>query len=220
MGIILKKLKSLILFLIATFRRALCCFRRRSRSSINEDDQLTHVGVVSNHVVNDFEDWSNWNDASMENKQPQTIQEHIDHYRKKQAQIALEQQLQEADNAEDLFEDMTPRITKQTKVLINNSTNSDLSNKQNISLAPENVAYFVSLIYLQLKKQKSFNMKYLLQGNELQEWEDTAGWDDDKVDIDKALRETRKLAREKRAWEQQQKRLEKNNRPLGTRIST
>lgn len=153
MGIILNKLKSLILFLIATLRRALCCLRRRRRMSLNDDDQLTHVGVVSNQAVNEFEDWSTWNDMMENNKQPQTVQEHIDHYRKKQAQIVSEQQNQDNDTVEeDLFGDMVPKITKQTKLLINNSTNLEMSNKQNFSLAPENVAYFVCVIYLRLSK--------------------------------------------------------------------
>lgn len=144
MGItfVLNKLKSLLLFIVAAFRKALCCLRRRKRVSFSEDDQLTHVGVVSNQMVNEFHEWSEWNDESIGNRKPQTIQEHIDYYRKKQTQIALEQQNKVEEVEQDIFEDMTPRITKQTKVLIN-STNAEATKKPNISLVPDNVAYFV-----------------------------------------------------------------------------
>lgn len=143
---ITNKLKSLILFIVATFRRALCCFRRRKRVSFSENDQLTHVGVVANQTVNEFENWNDWNNDSINNRKPQTVQEHIEYYRKKQAQITGEKVDDVEEIEENFFEDMTPNITKQMKVLIG-STNNDVSNTHNLSLTPENVVYFVRLLF-------------------------------------------------------------------------
>lgn len=60
---------------------------------------------------------------------------------------------------------------------------------------------------------------------ELREWEETSGWDGDILDSDaqKVLREKKRQERERRVWEQHQKRQEKANRlgsKLGAPIST
>lgn len=57
---------------------------------------------------------------------------------------------------------------------------------------------------------------------ELREWEETSGWEGEALDSDaqKVLREKKRLERERRVWEQHQKRQEKMNRSLGSKLST
>lgn len=118
--LLLTKLKSFFLVFINIFNRALCCFRKRRRS-VCDGIQLTHVGVVSNNDKGDFQNWSDsWDENSI--NEPKTIQDHIDLYRK-QKQTAKQQleneQLQQQTEQLSFFDDMAPKITKQTKILIN-----------------------------------------------------------------------------------------------------
>lgn len=57
---------------------------------------------------------------------------------------------------------------------------------------------------------------------ELREWEETSGWEGETLDSDaqKVLREKKRQEREKRVWEQQQKRQERMSRSLGSKLST
>lgn len=136
------KLKSLILYIIAAFRRALCCFRRRRQVSCDAD-QLTHVGVVSNQ--NEFENWSEWEQTQLDCRKPESIQEHIELYRKQKTQAILEQSKENELNEQDFFGDMAPKITRQKKVLIATNNPENISN-HNLSLVPDNVTYLVSFL--------------------------------------------------------------------------
>ena len=110
--LVVNKLKHLILFFVSIFRRALCCFRRRRRVSVDAVP-LTHVGVVANH--GDPEDWT-WEDKPGYSE-PKTVQVHIELYRKRKSEKTELQQQQE-EVPMDFFENMAPKITRQTKVYI------------------------------------------------------------------------------------------------------
>jgi hypothetical protein len=113
-AVLINKIKHFLLFLVSIFRRALCCFRRRRRSSF-DSVPLTHVGVVANHTDPE-EPWT-W-EEKLEYAEPKTVQDHIELYRKRKID-AQQQAKDEAEERADLFEDMTPKITKQTKVFVN-----------------------------------------------------------------------------------------------------
>jgi hypothetical protein len=113
-AVLINKIKHFLLFVVSIFRRALCCFRRRRRSSF-DSVPLTHVGVVANH--NDPEEPWTW-EEKLEYAEPKTVQDHIELYRKRKID-AQQQAKDEAEERADLFEDMTPKITKQTKVFVN-----------------------------------------------------------------------------------------------------
>ncbi|KAK5649605.1 hypothetical protein RI129_000634 [Pyrocoelia pectoralis] len=196
--IIFKMLKSFFFFIISIFKRALCCFRRRKR--VNEFVPLTQVGVISDHntVSTELDNWSDWNEPVTVRSKPNTVQEQIEYYR--QQAIAARQVKEELPEVQEhFFDDMAPTITKQTKVYINqNTAENQLSNK--FSLAPENINTI---------------------SQELEEWDDEKGWEDQTLDVDarEALKESRKHARQKKIWEQQQRRQEKNTRgTLGAKV--
>lgn len=141
---IFKKITSFLLFIINLIKRALCCFRRRRR--LSEFTPLTHVGVVANDEVatSELENWNDWNDhTNSKSPPPNTIQEHINYYRQ-QAIASRQVQSKELEVQENFFEDMTPTITKQTKVLINKNKEEGQQNR--LSLVPENVNITVSIL--------------------------------------------------------------------------
>ncbi|KAF5304245.1 hypothetical protein FQA39_LY09772 [Lamprigera yunnana] len=191
-----KMLKSFFFFIISILKRIFCCFRRRKRT--NDFVPLTQIGVVSNQVpvANAVESWGDWNEPANHVSKISSVQEHIEHYR--QQAIAARQVKEVPEEQENFFENMTPKITKQTKVYI--SENTDENNSFNTySLAPEN----------------------LLTSQELEEWEDDTGWEDQSLDIDAraALKESRRQARLKKMYEQQQRRQEKVGRSaLGAKV--
>lgn len=59
------------------------------------------------------------------------------------------------------------------------------------------------------------------EDGELREWEESSGWEGETLDWDaqEALRQKKRQDRERRLWEQQQKRLEKH-RTLGEKLNT
>ncbi|KAF2894489.1 hypothetical protein ILUMI_11689 [Ignelater luminosus] len=198
--VIFKKLKSFLLFIVAIWKRALCCFRRRRRAS--EFVPLTQIGIVTNQNIEATqENWSDWNEQIViPTCKPSTIQEHIEFYR--QQTIASRQvQDEPAEVQENFFNDMTPTITRQTKLYVNDN-NDDKRCMNRLTLDPENIN---------------------VMGQELGEWDEHNGWEDQTLEWDakEALKESRKQARQKKLWEQQQRRQEKFVRPaLGARVSS
>lgn len=142
---IVQRLKSLFLFFIGIFRRALCCFRRKRHPSF-DSIPLTAIGVVPNNAINgnaDFETWNSWDDASKtkdDTYKPNTVQEHIELYRQ-QALVAKQKSTDEEEEIqENFFEDMTPRITRQTKVFLNHDENDpSRSVSSRLSLNPQGI---------------------------------------------------------------------------------
>ncbi|KAI4459442.1 receptor-binding cancer antigen expressed on siso cell [Holotrichia oblita] len=182
--IIINKMRSFLLFFITLFRRALCCFRRRRRLSYVEP--LTDIGIIANKQHDgEVENWNNWGNDGFLNKKPSTVQEHIDFYRQQKAQIQTQDEV--AEERTDFFEDMTPKITAQKKVLIGSNKKYERSN--NLSLVPDMV----------------------LTGNELGEWDENSGWDGEKLEYEamEAIKEKKRIDRERKALEQQQRRMER-----------
>lgn len=223
---VLKKILSVFLFLITLFRRALCCFGRR-RVSV-DFVPLTHVGIVVNNVkecdaAGDLQAWQNWGDANESKpREPRTVEEHIEFYRKQQA-LARSNSEDSENGEQDFFEDMAPKVTKQTKVVVgvkDEDVDSLSTSPPRLSMVPESV----SVVRLHLFTYTTWVLRILLQGQELEDWDEQEGWEEQTNDWDaeEALRENRKQARQKRLWEQQQRRLERsvNRTPLGGKISS
>lgn len=112
--IIFVKLRTLLYFIIYLIRRTFCCFRKR-RHPYSETEPLTYVAVDINDVKNEeLNKWADWED-----KNSNPIEEHIKFYR----QAILAPQQQEEPN---FFEEMTPNITQQTKLLIKQDINHSI----------------------------------------------------------------------------------------------
>ncbi|XP_011859857.1 PREDICTED: uncharacterized protein LOC105557273 [Vollenhovia emeryi] len=149
----------------------------------------------------ELEQWDKWEEnpvVVIPDKPVNPIQAKIDQYRQqviKPPESPTEEQL-------NFFEDMTPKITRQTKILIKDK-HADGSSR--------NAAKFTAMDPVPT--------------NELVEWEENAaGWEvdaiDDFSDAAKFLREQRRREREQRLMEQQQRRLERTAKPqpLGAKL--
>ena len=202
---LINRLKALVVLLLGVFRRAMCCLRRRRRSSC-ESIPLSAVGVVPNttNSTAEIEQWDQWEDnpvVVVSDRPVNTIQAKIEQYRQqttKPPEPTDEQQ-------PNFFEDMTPKITRQTKILVKDKASEDTAwNSSKFAVAND-----------------------LIPSNELEEWEDNAvGWEEETSkefgDPTKTLREQKRKERELRLFEQQQKRSERNLRPqpLGAKLSS
>ncbi|XP_043250009.1 receptor-binding cancer antigen expressed on SiSo cells [Colletes gigas] len=201
---IVNRVKALVVLLLSVFRRAMCCLRRRRRSSC-DSIPLSAVGVVPNTLnTTESEQWDQWEEnpvVVVPDRPVNTIQAKIDQYRQ-QASKSLELTEEQQPN---FFENMTPKITMQTKVLVKDKASDNASwNASKFAVAD-----------------------VLIPSNELGEWEDnTAGWEEETSkefgDTTRTLREQKRREREQRLFEQQQKKIERNLRPqlLGTKLSS
>lgn len=179
----------------------MCCLRRRRRSSC-DSVPLSTVGVIPNVLNNstELEQWDKWEEnpvVVIPDKPVNTVQAKIDQYRQqanKPPETPTEEQL-------NFFEDMTPKITRQTKILIKDKHMDGLS-----------------------CNKTQFTAMDPIPTNELGEWEENAaGWEVDTIeefgDPTKALREQKRREREQRLIEQQQKRIERTAKPvLGAKL--
>ncbi|KAJ8914282.1 hypothetical protein NQ315_011016 [Exocentrus adspersus] len=192
------KIKTFIFMFVNIFRKALCCLRRRRRSSC-ESVPLTHVISNTEDTKENFQNWEEWGDAGNERKQ-KTVQDHIELYRKQASMKHNNMNESETEEQLKFFEDMTPNITKQTKLLIN-TDHTDSSKRSNRLNFVEDAISVVPTM-------------------ELREWDEDSGWEGDVTasDVQKVLREKKRQERERKVWEQHQKRLEKT-RSLGTKLS-
>ncbi|XP_012251646.1 receptor-binding cancer antigen expressed on SiSo cells [Athalia rosae] len=202
----MNRIKALLLLILGIFRRAMCCFRRRRRSSC-ESIPLLAVGVVPNNVNNhvELEQWAQWEEnpvVVVPDKPENIVQAKIEQYRQ---QVAKPPEPHDEEVQPDFFEDMTPRITRQTKILIRSKPKEEVT---------RNTSKFAVLTEPVLS-------------TELGEWEDnTAGWESETVeelaDPNEALREQRRRERHQRMLEQQQRRMDRTARPqpLGTKIGS
>ncbi|XP_031841659.1 uncharacterized protein LOC116430977 [Nomia melanderi] len=205
MEFLVNRLKALIVLLLGIFRRAMCCLRRRRRSSC-DSIPLSAVGVVPNTTNNttESEQWDQWEEnpvVVVPDKPVNTIQAKIEQYRQQASQSPESTEEPHAN----FFEDMTPKITRQIKILV----------KDKIS---ENTSWNSSKFAVNSNPVPS---------NELGEWEDnTVGWEEETSkefgDPTKTLREQKRREREQRLFEQQQKRIERNSRPqpLGAKLTS
>lgn len=214
LSFLLSRLKILFFHLIGYIKRAFCCFGRRRRDS-GDSVQLLGVGIVNSMTSEVEEGWAQWDTSNdpecvltyQDNKKPCDIQEHIELYRQQTmalARKASEEQVTEPEA--NFFQDMTPTITKQKKIFVNNSRKQREVSQPSLSLGVQMVP--------------------MEPTGELGEWVENPGWDDDtQLDcdetVDAIVREKRRVEREKRHLEQQQRRMERQARsmPLGARIS-
>lgn len=200
-SVLFNKIKSCFLLLFAAFQRAMCCFRRRRRYS-GEVEPLTHVVTAQNSskAGGDMEGWNDWN---FTNRKPQTVKDHIEIYRQQKQTLLQRQQSDECMQEENFFEDMTPKITKQKKLLLQN--NDDGNNG-------------LSLNSYSLQADST-----MVISKDLGEWDENTGWEGESLDAEamQLLREKKKQERERRLLEQQQKRMEKSihRQSLGAKIS-
>ncbi|XP_035731313.1 receptor-binding cancer antigen expressed on SiSo cells-like [Vespa mandarinia] len=204
---LVNRLKALVLLLFGVFRRAMCCLRRRRRSSC-DSIPLSAVGVVpnaSNNSNTELEKWDHWEEnpvVVVPDKPVNMVQSKIEQYRQ-QVTKSTEPPMEE--QQPNFFEDMTPKITRQTKILIKDKkVENTFRNSTKFAVATDPIPT-----------------------NELKEWEDNAvSWEEETSeeigDPTKALREQKRREREQRLFEQQQKRLERNARPqpLGAKINS
>ncbi|KAJ8940953.1 hypothetical protein NQ318_006804 [Aromia moschata] len=170
--VLLNKIKSLLLIFANLFRRALCCFRRRRRSSC-DTVPLTHV--ISNSEQEgkaEFQNWGEWEDCD---SKPKTVQDHIELYRKQAEKLKQQQDAPDSEEQLNFFEDMAPKITRQTKVLIDTGHCEGGGASNRLNFIEDAVSVVPSL--------------------ELREWEETSGWEGENLDHD-----AQKALREKRGW--------------------
>ncbi|XP_033347324.1 receptor-binding cancer antigen expressed on SiSo cells-like [Bombus vosnesenskii] len=204
---LVNRLKALIVLLLGVFRRAMCCLRRRRRSSC-DSIPLSTIGVVPNTVNNttqpELEHWDQWEEnpvVVVPDKPVNTVQAKIEQYRQQISKLPESTEEQQPN----FFENMTPKITTQTKILVKDKASENTSwNASKFAMAND-----------------------LMPSNELGEWEDNAvGWEEETTkefgDPTKTLREQKRREREQRLFEQQQKRIERNSRPqpLGAKLNS
>lgn len=200
---LLDRLRALFFMLLGFVKRALCCFRRRRRTSC-DPIPLTAVGVVPNkdtdildeRNVPDIQSWNSWDDSpSSVVTEKNSVQEKIEMYRQKARQNS-----EEIEPQPDFFQDMTPRITKPPKILLKNESDNQSWNEGTLSrltLSADSVSF---------------------PSADLEAWEDTPGWEDqtqEDWDPDTILREKRRQERLRRHADQQQKRMEREQIKLG-----
>lgn len=203
---LVNRLKALFIFILGVFRRTLCCFRRRRRSSCDPIPLSESGGelpiVVINRLVNDKQEqetWDQWGENPVVIVPDDSVQSKIDQYRQ---QISKPPDSSEEPQI-NFFEDMTPKITKQKKILLRNENAEQSSmNLSKFAVATDRIPT-----------------------NELEIWEDNkTGWEEETVeefgDATHALREQRRREREHRMYEQQKRRVEYNFRPqpLGEKV--
>lgn len=148
MSFLVQKLKSFILFFIGIFRRALCCFRRKRHPSC-DSIPLTTIGVIPNNAA-EFESWNSWEDTANSIKsdtfKPNSVQDHIEQYRHQKAMLARQKSESRETEQENFFEDMTPKITRQTKVYLNSDDNDNSRNvTSRLALNPQGIIPTVSI---------------------------------------------------------------------------
>ncbi|XP_049964024.1 receptor-binding cancer antigen expressed on SiSo cells [Schistocerca serialis cubense] len=203
------RIKTMLLMFLGIVKRALCCLRRRRRLS-GDPVPLTAVGVVPNtntveNDVQEFQNWNSWPDGPdsvvAEKAQTNPIQQKIEMYRQKVKQT----ENLEPEEEPDFFQDMTPRITKQPKIVLKTETESRWNDgvSPRLTLDADSIGFPTA---------------------ELETWEEGSGWEDQSRggwDTADALREKRRQERQQRALELQQKKQQQQRvTGLGLRIAS
>lgn len=233
LNFLINRLKGLFLVFFGVFRRALCCFRRRRRSSSCTPIPLTAVGVVPNNIISSGEredgpemhSWNSWEDGSSpdsvvtdvgqgQSAPVNSIQQQIELYRQSQIRQPSESELEQP--AEDYFQDMTPRITRQQKVLVPISRRGEGEGQE----SPGSGGTANSGVWSSRLAVSTSAIPYPAS-SELEAWEEAgsnaSGWDE--AAGDEAWEQLRALRQAKRAAEQQRRRREREGKGrLGARV--
>ncbi|KAG8337714.1 receptor-binding cancer antigen expressed on SiSo cells isoform X2 [Homalodisca vitripennis] len=176
--LVVSKLKKLILVIFGLIKRSLCCFKRRRRSSC-DSIPLTGVGIgtpTHYEVQNNDVEWT-WEEPVGVVSEPNSIQHHIEMYRQQNLR-GYPEKVEEPQP--DFFEDMVPKITKQTKLHLRPQNYEDSNASSRLNFAPEALPTMV--------------------GPELGSWEESEGqrgsWEDaESWDVSSLVREKRKAER-------------------------
>ncbi|XP_046396601.1 uncharacterized protein LOC124163619 [Ischnura elegans] len=228
LNFLVNRLKGLLLVFLGVFRRALCCFRRRRRSSSCTPIPLTAVGVVPNDVISANErgdgtdiSWNNWEDSPSPDSvvsdagqsQPMnSVQQQIEMYRQSQLRQPNDGEVEQP--AEDFFQDMAPRITRQQKVLIPSGRRGEGEGQEGSPGVTSSGAVWSPRLAV------SSSVPFPAT-SELEVWDEAtpgnSGWDEEAGD--EAWEQVRAMRQAKRAAEQQRRRREREGKAkLGARV--
>ncbi|KAK4319726.1 hypothetical protein Pmani_009383 [Petrolisthes manimaculis] len=220
----LRKVKSLLLFLLTLLRRCFCCIRKRRHSETHLPIAIStgdgSFSAISHQTSEDniMGGWDSWDvpssvvsdgrGASQSPPHMTLLQQQINQYRLSQ-QRKMQEPEPQPEPEPNYFEDLAPAIEKKPQVVILERPEEEqqISNRLSFSLADP-----------------------LLQSSELGDWlEEDGGWEgeaEEEGDLDTALREKRQAERERRKLEQQRRRAEKeaarmaaNTTKIATKIS-
>uniref|UniRef100_A0A8D8Y847 Receptor-binding cancer antigen expressed on SiSo cells n=1 Tax=Cacopsylla melanoneura TaxID=428564 RepID=A0A8D8Y847_9HEMI len=208
LGWMVNKVKLLILCIINAVRRSFCCFSRRKVVA----EPIVLTDVVSTSSYSRPKDDTNWNiDWDVDgNRKPSTVQEHIDYYREtKLKTVQPSEHVEDEDSSLNFFEDMTPKIIPQKKVILQTKSrpSNELSSRLKVSEQT-----FMPVIQPELTEWDD-------ESDLMTSWEETAD-----CDTGQAIRDKRKADREWRLAEQMRKKQEKEmvksaRQPLATKLS-
>ncbi|XP_055371395.1 receptor-binding cancer antigen expressed on SiSo cells [Condylostylus longicornis] len=125
-SIMINRIKLVLLFILGLFKRAMCCFSRRRKSSCSENLESVNVIIHTNADYSPSKqnnqperDWNSWDDS------PRTIEEHIEQYRQKLVRPATPKDLEPEP---DFFTDMAPAIKPQPVYYLGNRSEEHNSN--------------------------------------------------------------------------------------------
>lgn len=204
---ILNKVKLLFLCIINAVRKSFCCFQRRR---VNEPVVLTDVVSTCSYARE--KDDTNWSmDWDMDGKKkPNTVQEHIEYYRETKQKAGNPHEAEEStENDLNFFQDMTPKIIPQKKVVLQSKTRTS-SNEISSRLKVSDQT-FMPVIKAELTEWDDSDL--------MTAWEEAAD-----CDTGRAIREKRQADREKRLAEQMRKKQEReicktSRQPLAIKLS-
>lgn len=134
LSFLFSKLKLLLFVFINIFKRAFFCGKRTSNCDVIP---LTHV--ISN-IEEYAPEWGNWGEEQIKGTEndSQTLHE-------PKKNVFMKQALDSTDTEEHMkfFDDMTPNITKQLKVFVNNDniTNLKSVSTNRLNLMADNVSF-------------------------------------------------------------------------------
>ncbi|XP_022184259.2 receptor-binding cancer antigen expressed on SiSo cells isoform X2 [Nilaparvata lugens] len=202
-NMLFNRVKALFFIMLGLLRRSLCCLRRRRKLSC-DSDTLTTIGIIpqyeSHPKQDELQNWSTWEDpvGVVTDHKPQTVQQHIEYYRQ-QANVKPQEEPQN-----DLFEDMTPQITRQTKILLRQENDQRSSTQSRLSIAQDS---FVPSNEAELGSWEESEANGV--------WDEAEHWDTEQM-----IREKKRQERELRLAELTKKRLEREQlKTLGSRMS-
>ncbi|KAL4218000.1 Receptor-binding cancer antigen [Mactra antiquata] len=198
---VIKKVFGIFSIILSPLKRLWCRRKRRNSDTIlpmsnhypSVENLATHYPAVngSSQVHQELSPWDNWEDQ----QQSEKIRS-VEEYRQRQLQIQQQQQQQEKEPEPDYFQDMTPAVKKQKKILLKKKEDNIRTSSISSKLA---VASDIPMF----------------QSSELESWEDAnnaweAEADEDlSWEAENVLRETRRAERQQRQLQQQRKKQER-----------
>jgi len=230
--IIAMKLKNLILFVLNLLKRALCIFRRRTPGSpvlpVVLADTSSAVYDIP-EVDNDAGSWDSW-DAPAQDFQAQSSSSSYSvsssHFMETQTVIAPQGQLQHSAGTDedvepeepDYFADMTPATFKAPKIVVKKKSPHYSSSSAASEAAGDSAPLFSSRLAVSDNASDGLALAPPQELEEMDDWDNPmveenmwADEENEELDweVEFALRETRRQELERKKWEQQQRRLQR-----------